>query len=331
MIRKLRHSMQLDVPRISKKGGSGAVSPRRPESVAYEPLHHHQNTSNYINNNNSVSFSMISTMDNMPKISPHLQPILTEKHLTGTEIDFYGIRIGLADIRCLTWALADNICITTLSFDNCEIDDNVACELAEKIFECNSTLTSLDLSNNCIGDDGADCIARCLRLNFKSKIRALRLGGNNIGDAGSRALFSFIERVDKSRHSSQNHLELLDLSRNRIGDEGAKSAAKSLLVNRSLTSLDLTANCLTSAGVLAIASSLHRNNSIKELFVERNNADAASIEKLRQALHKSKNNNDDNVCVVITPLLPQHDSVVVVAAQEENLDNVKAKVHTINI
>lgn len=104
----------------------------------------------------------------------------------------------------------------------------------------NSTLTSLSLRNNKITDKGAVRIAK------------------NLGD------------VD------QPCPVILNLSFNRIGDEGAKALAKALRYNRSLLSLSVACNNIGDEGCAALASSLL--NTIKlthEEIVERRRIVAA--------------------------------------------------------
>jgi hypothetical protein len=81
----------------------------------------------------------------------------------------------------------------------------------------NKTLTELDLSNNSIDDEGAKALAA------NDTLRILNLSNNSIDDEGAKAL------------AANDTLRILNLSDNKIGDEGAIALSK----NTTLTSLSL--------------------------------------------------------------------------------------------
>ena len=60
--------------------------------------------------------------------------------------------------------------------------------------EVNSTLQSLNLSWNSIGDEGAKALSEALKVN--STLQLLNLDGNNIGDEGAK---TFSDAKQKSR------------------------------------------------------------------------------------------------------------------------------------
>jgi internalin A len=91
-------------------------------------------------------------------------------------------------------------------------------------------LTSLDLSGNRIGAEGAQA------LKGLAALTSLDLSGNRIGDEGAQALKGLAA------------LTSLDLSGNHIGDEGAQ-ALKGLTA---LASLDLSGNCIGAEGAQAL-------------------------------------------------------------------------------
>ena len=71
------------------------------------------------------------------------------------------------------------------------------------------------------------------------------LGGNSIGDVTNRVPFEMLL-------TQNNHLEILDVGNNEIGDATAKHIAAGLAKNTALRSLDLDTNLLTEAGARMI-------------------------------------------------------------------------------
>ena len=98
----------------------------------------------------------------------------------------------------------------------------------------NDTLTSLNLHDNDIGDEGAKALATAMKENENIKLTSLNLRANNIGDEGARAIATAMKENEKIK------LTRLNLGLNAIGDEGAKALAMALLENDTLTFLDLS-------------------------------------------------------------------------------------------
>src|SRR3989338_10798922 len=92
-----------------------------------------------------------------------------------------------------------------------------------------STLTTLDLRKNNIGDFGASALATALQ--HSSSLTTLNLFLNNIGDSGANALATALQY--------NSSLTTLDISHNKIGASGASVLATALEHNSSLTTLHL--------------------------------------------------------------------------------------------
>ena len=95
--------------------------------------------------------------------------------------------------------------------------------------EKNSTLTSIDLRCNQVGDKGLASLAAALKKN--STLTRLDLIYNEIGPEGAVGLAAALEK--------NTTVTSLDLSENRIGDEGAASMAAALEKNYALEVLEL--------------------------------------------------------------------------------------------
>ena len=138
----------------------------------------------------------------------------------------------------------------------------------------NTSLTSLDLSNNSIGDEGASSLSDALRVN--TSLTSLNLPGNSIGDEGASSLSEAL-RVNTS-------LTSLDLSNNSIGVEGASSLSEALRVNTSLTSLNLRYNPIGGEGASSLSEALRVNTSLTTLYLFLNSIGDEGASSLSEAL-----------------------------------------------
>ncbi|CAF3376824.1 unnamed protein product [Rotaria socialis] len=94
------------------------------------------------------------------------------------------------------------------------------------------TITELNLSNNEIGDIGAQYLAHALRDN--KTLTLLDLSGNEIGNTGAQHFATALQK--------NQTLTILNLESNRVQDDGMKYLAKVLENNKTLKRLDLEKN-----------------------------------------------------------------------------------------
>ena len=183
---------------------------------------------------------------------------------------------GISDARAvaLAQALHHNSTLKTLDLSNNSISDAGAVALAQALHH-NSTLWKLHLSNNSIGDAGAVALAQTLHHN--STLKTLDLSNNSISDAGAVALAQTLH------HNST--LKTLDLSNNSISAAGAVALAQTLHHNSTLMTLDLSNNSIGDAGAVALAQALHYNSTLEGLDLSNNSISDAGAVALAQALH----------------------------------------------
>ncbi len=159
---------------------------------------------------------------------------------------------------------------------------NRAVNLASAL-ELNTTVTSLTLDKNEIGDAGAEAFAGGLK-GFTA-LKSLSLCENMIGAAGALAIAvglagnASLRCLDLSetlidaaaaRHIAEGlrtntRLRILSLEKNPIGDQGAWALSGALKVNITLTDLNLEKNEIGDAGAHHLAEALEANTSLKEL------------------------------------------------------------------
>jgi Ran GTPase-activating protein (RanGAP) involved in mRNA processing and transport len=142
-------------------------------------------------------------------------------------LDLSSQKLNAQGIRQLVNALASNTTLTSLDVGNNQIGDEGAKALA-----ANATLTSLDVWSNQIGDEGAKALAT------NATLASLKVRYNQIGDEGAKAL------------AANATLTSLNIGNNLIGAEGAKALA----ANATLTSLDVGYNQIGAEGVKALAA-----------------------------------------------------------------------------
>jgi Ran GTPase-activating protein (RanGAP) involved in mRNA processing and transport len=139
----------------------------------------------------------------------------------------------------------------------------------------NTTLTSLNLLGDAIGNEGAQEVAEALKHN--TTLTKLSLWLNDIGTGGAKAIAEAL-KYNKSLNS-------LDLTSNEIGSEGVKVVGESLKHNMTLTELYLSNNDIDSEGVKAITEALKYNTTLTTLDIE--NADSSG--QITRELNKNKN------------------------------------------
>ena len=173
----------------------------------------------------------------------------------------------------LTRALKVNTSLSSLDLKGNPIGNEGANSLAQAL-RVNTSLSSLDLSRNFIGNKEANSLAQALRVN--TSLSSLKLSGNSIGNEGANSLAQAL--------TVNTSLSSLDLSMNSIGYGGANSLAQALTVNTSLSSLDLSRNSIGYEGANSLAQALRVNTSLSSLKLWTNTIGNEEANSLAQAL-----------------------------------------------
>ena len=137
-----------------------------------------------------------------------------------------------------------------LSIPASGIDDDRCRVLCHSMIK-NRTLTELNLSNNKIGDKGAQAIATVLASHLCSLV-VLNLCNNKIGQEG-------VSLLGKALIQNKT-LSQIDLRLNRLGDEGESLLLNDLKKNSGLSFLEVSGNGLGAKSVTALASLLKLNH-----------------------------------------------------------------------
>jgi len=151
--------------------------------------------------------------------------------------------------------------------DLCKQDLGPAgCRMVTEALATNTTITSLLLGTDGIGDEGAADVARLIERNATLEI--VYLGCNKIGKDGVTVL---AETLTQNRS-----VQGLWLKRNPVGPTGAKALAAMLQHNRTLRTLDLVNTYPGHDGLAALVDVLiHENRTVERLYLGGNEIDAA--------------------------------------------------------
>ena len=201
-----------------------------------------------------------------------IPPLLTELNLSSTNVR--AERAG----RIVT-GLATNTTFTTLHLSGNDIGDEGARRVATVLAKStNTTLTTLNLSATNIGDEGAGRIATALATN--STLTRLDLYCNNIGEEGAGKIVTAL--------ATNTTLTILNLPNNKIGVEGSRRIATALArsTNTTLTTLDLSSNHIGDEGARRIATALAKstNTTLTTLDLRYNHIDDSLLNQITQLL-----------------------------------------------
>jgi hypothetical protein len=151
--------------------------------------------------------------------------------------------------------LSKNTTVTSLSLYASRLDSTSVISALSEVLKNNTTLRSLRCEKCCIGPSLASS------LTFNTTLTSLNLNHNPIGDAGVVALSSAIE-------SPSCGIKILSLSSMACSLEGVSALSKALKINRSITSFQigyLDGICAPLGGALASSPSLRH---VTALFFE---------------------------------------------------------------
>ena len=141
----------------------------------------------------------------------------------------------------------------------------------------NTTLQTVTLESNNIGDAGATALAEALKVN--TTLQTVNLQFNKIGDAGATALAEAL-KVNTA-------LQTVNLEDNEIGDAGAVELAEALKVNTTVQTVHLGSNKIGDAGATALAEALKVNTTLQTVNLEDNRIGDAGAAAIFDALNKN--------------------------------------------
>ena len=164
----------------------------------------------------------------------NLSTALTQSELY--RLTLYGIGLQSQGLKHLCEALISGDCnLTSLNVSNNRLGDEEILHLCNPLTSVNCTLTSLNVSDNMLGDEGIVHLCNALT-SVNCKLTSLNVSDNTLGDEGIMHLCNALTSVNCT-------LTSLNVSGNRLRDKGIKRLCKALTDTKcKLSSLNLHAN-----------------------------------------------------------------------------------------
>ena len=202
----------------------------------------------------------------------HCRTVNTTLECKNVEIELYNCSIGPVGTQLLAQGLCSNTTVKKISFGDNPIGDEGAMAFASMLggsisrvvgFEnAQTALQDVNLSLCSIGSVGAQHLAQALCVN--TSVKTLDLSHNLLGDEGAKALAEMLMLGGNGAESSgtvNTTLEHVDLGWCNIGNIGAVHLAQALCVNTSVKTLCLFGNKdIGSEGASAVKKMLEKRN-----------------------------------------------------------------------
>jgi Ran GTPase-activating protein (RanGAP) involved in mRNA processing and transport len=145
------------------------------------------------------------------------------------------------------------------------------------VLQDNKSLTTLDVSRSNIGNEGASAV--CLSLARHPALTSLSLSGNQINGV--------LEALQPLLTSCKS-LKSLNLSKNRLGDDGAKAAFSILELSTSLTHLDVSDNGIERPGAQSFGEALLKTKSLRHVNFSKNSIFNDGCQAIAASLERNK-------------------------------------------
>ena len=203
-------------------------------------------------------------------------------------------------------ALAANLncsSLKTLQLQDNQISNAGACALAESL-KLGASLEEVDISDNSIGDEGIKSLVNNLGLAI------LSLTYNTVGVEGGIAIAENLKRcpelkkldlcimkincesvaaIARGLEYCALYLTKVDLSDNKIGDDGARALAEGLMLCSNLVDVDLMDNAIGDEGAVALAEGLVHCRCLENLLLDSNSIGDDGAKGLADVLVKCEN------------------------------------------
>lgn len=149
-----------------------------------------------------------------------------------------------------------------------------------------NSIVSVKLNNNLIDDEGISAL--CEHLSSCPNLSILDLSNNKINDNGCKAISQLLA-------SDSVNIPSVQLSNNNISDEGAEALAELLATDKKINSLNLCCNSVGDSGATALAKALTENTTLNSVNLSNNNIGATGALAIRDLLSSNKDINTFNI------------------------------------
>lgn len=198
-----------------------------------------------------------------------------KEHTSITHISFYSCRIGDKGIKVLSKALIQYKLLETLLLANNGIT-NSGISYLSKLLKISTALKKLDISLNEYTNNGVKVLAQALKENTSLTTLSLvpPLYGKQFAAIGAKAL-SHALCFNKA-------LKILEISFNKIGDEGFAHFCSALEKNTALETLVVVNNNITDLSLENLNKALGNNTTLSSLHIERNPFSTEGLKSLEE-------------------------------------------------
>jgi Ran GTPase-activating protein (RanGAP) involved in mRNA processing and transport len=130
----------------------------------------------------------------------------------------------------------------------------------------NGALTALNLSSDCLKDEGVSAVCEAIQSNKETKLASLNFYYNDIGTVGANAVAAMV--------AVTGGLTKISISKNKLGEEGTKAICEAIEQNTTLKELDISGrfgegNIGGSAGAKHVAKMLGINGALTQVLIFR--------------------------------------------------------------
>ena len=162
------------------------------------------------------------------------------------------------------------------------------------VMDKNTTVQSLNLSENCFNDNDAERIAEVLSNN--TALKELDFSKNKITTKGAIAISDCVHNNIKLQHlkiSWNNHFmdtdhPNIDFSQRIINDTDTQIVTKLLCKSETVTKLDLSQNRISNIGAGSISMCIESARSLREIDISRNKISNVGLKKITDALQLNR-------------------------------------------
>ena len=235
-----------------------------------------------LNGNSLTKASSYLIADIIHHLHPHTLNLCSNKitnvrDISASVITTSTVKVLDMSFNELTAQEADAISDMTICLEELDISDNElgdhGAELLSKGIINTKTLRVLNISKNNIGPSGTMAIANAISNN--TSLKELRISNNKLGDHEAELL---------SKRLENNKLKVLDISNNNIGPSGTKIIANALFKNTSLQELYMKNIGVGQVGAIAIANAFAKNKTLRKLSLWDNAMDKESARIIMKGL-----------------------------------------------
>ena len=174
-------------------------------------------------------------------------------------IDLSDNALGAEGGKAFAEAIAVSTSLTEVTLLKNEFDVKTAKTLSQvsrekQVSLCGIAIDQAEASFKGLGLRTADVVLIAAAVEFRSSLTSINLDGNEIGNEGCKAFGKVL--------ASSRNIKTVNLTNNKISEEGAKHIADAVAASRSLSVVDMRFNPIAGAGAIRLSAAIVRNTGI---------------------------------------------------------------------